>query len=322
MDNQIILSICIPTYNRASYLDKLLNSITKQIDGINSVEVLISDNASTDDTQTVVEKYKKLNSKIIYLRNEKNIGAEKNFIQVLNSGKGCFLKLVNDYLEFKENSIDLMLSYIKSNISEKPILFFTNGNSISKTKFECINKIGLEQFLDEASFYTTWIGAIGLWKDDYQNILSKHQFITKNFFQTELLFECFESKNNSIIYGKKIFDANLVNNQHIDYNYFDAFLEDYLNNLLFRLKTTNRITSKCFSKQKKMLFTGFVYPRYKTFKIKKNHSFNINTKGMEKTIFQIYKTCPYFYWYLIYFPVYLFGFFIKKLFKFQKAVHF
>lgn len=53
--NTPLLSICIPTYNRMSYLERLVNCLTKQIAVINKekniVELIIIDNASEDNTE-------------------------------------------------------------------------------------------------------------------------------------------------------------------------------------------------------------------------------------------------------------------------------
>ena len=55
---QYLVSICIPTYNRAPYLKKCLDSLVCQPEfqqGL--VEIVVSDNASTDDTEKVAEAY-------------------------------------------------------------------------------------------------------------------------------------------------------------------------------------------------------------------------------------------------------------------------
>ena len=50
-----LLSICIATYNRASYIGETLDSIIPQLD--DDVELLVVDGASTDNTEDVVRKY-------------------------------------------------------------------------------------------------------------------------------------------------------------------------------------------------------------------------------------------------------------------------
>jgi glycosyltransferase involved in cell wall biosynthesis len=60
-NKQPILSICVPTYNREKCLRRLLDSIVFQKEFIdtNDVEVVISDNASTDSTKELVNEYVK-----------------------------------------------------------------------------------------------------------------------------------------------------------------------------------------------------------------------------------------------------------------------
>ena len=56
-DVKPLLSICIPTYNRSGYLEQCLESIVHQ-ERFDEIEVIISDNCSTDDTEAVCKKYK------------------------------------------------------------------------------------------------------------------------------------------------------------------------------------------------------------------------------------------------------------------------
>ena len=68
--NQKKLSIAIPSYNRCKYLDLLLASILKQYNDCASlVEIIVSDNASTDATPQIVAKYIEFGLAIKYVRN-------------------------------------------------------------------------------------------------------------------------------------------------------------------------------------------------------------------------------------------------------------
>jgi len=51
-----LVSIIIPTYNRANYLEKAIESVLKQT--YENIEIIVSDNASTDNTMEVMQKYK------------------------------------------------------------------------------------------------------------------------------------------------------------------------------------------------------------------------------------------------------------------------
>ena len=69
----MILSICIPTYNRLPFLKELLPAILGQVDsGRAEVEVVVSDNASTDDTADYLRSLS--NPCLRWWTNETNIG--------------------------------------------------------------------------------------------------------------------------------------------------------------------------------------------------------------------------------------------------------
>ena len=64
-NKQPILSICIPTYNRWYIIEKTINSVVMQDEFQNrEVELIISDNASTDNTKSIVEQFQKKYSNI------------------------------------------------------------------------------------------------------------------------------------------------------------------------------------------------------------------------------------------------------------------
>ena len=58
--NETLLSICITTYNRANYLGDCLSSIVEQFDNrelIDQIEIMISDNASADNTTDIIKGF-------------------------------------------------------------------------------------------------------------------------------------------------------------------------------------------------------------------------------------------------------------------------
>lgn len=106
------LSICIPTYNRANCLRETIESIITQ--ATEEVEIVISDNASSDNTEEVVEQYRRIYPTISYYRHPENVGADRNYLKVveLATGEYCWLFGSDDIM--KEHAITKMLSEIKS----------------------------------------------------------------------------------------------------------------------------------------------------------------------------------------------------------------
>lgn len=89
-----ILSICIPTYNRAHHLVSALESILYQLKDApelsSQVEVVVSDNASIDNTKEVVLHYQSLIPKLIYSRNEENLGPDLNVLRAVEHATGTY----------------------------------------------------------------------------------------------------------------------------------------------------------------------------------------------------------------------------------------
>lgn len=83
-----LVSICIPTYNSALYLAQTLNSIVAQT--YKNIEVIISDNASTDDTPNIIHNYCNQYGWTFY-RNEINIGAGNNFNKLIELANGEYI---------------------------------------------------------------------------------------------------------------------------------------------------------------------------------------------------------------------------------------
>jgi glycosyltransferase involved in cell wall biosynthesis len=81
------VSIGLPVFNGEKYLAEALDSILSQT--YRDFKLIISDNASTDRTEQICREYAAKDRRIRYYRNEKNIGAPKNFNRVfeLSSGK-------------------------------------------------------------------------------------------------------------------------------------------------------------------------------------------------------------------------------------------
>ena len=75
-----LISVLIPTYNRADYLMEAIESVEEQ--DYPNFEIIVSDNASIDGTEKKVKKYLS-NSRFRYFRNEKNLGAVENYRRLL-----------------------------------------------------------------------------------------------------------------------------------------------------------------------------------------------------------------------------------------------
>ena len=72
-----LVSICVPTFNRAGYLRQSLKMICAQ--AYQPLEILISDNASTDETEQICREAASRDDRIRYVRQPKTIGLYGNY---------------------------------------------------------------------------------------------------------------------------------------------------------------------------------------------------------------------------------------------------
>jgi len=96
--NHKLLSICIPTYNRAACLQRLLDNIIPQILELNEgAEICISDNASSDSTRDIVAEIQRRHPDLVRYRvNPENLGFDKNVFAVVNMAEGDFVWTFSD----------------------------------------------------------------------------------------------------------------------------------------------------------------------------------------------------------------------------------
>ena len=73
-----LLSISIPTYNRAQCLGRLLAILHEQSANDPRVELIVSDNASKDGTREMAEDFLRRGMKLRYVRNDVNVGGDEN----------------------------------------------------------------------------------------------------------------------------------------------------------------------------------------------------------------------------------------------------
>ncbi len=95
-----LLTIAIPTFNRAEYLSELLDSMIPQVARANrefaAVQLLISDNCSSDGTPEVIESKLRGKPWVSLYRNDRNVGGDENFILCVERAEGDYVWLFGD----------------------------------------------------------------------------------------------------------------------------------------------------------------------------------------------------------------------------------
>lgn len=237
MRSKPVLSICIPTRNRSECLKCNLMSILKQKpykDGL--VEVLVADNASTDDTQDImVDFVNRFN--VRYIRNNVNIGSEENYKLCINNATGQFIKIINDKVFFLDNSLNEIIKLIIDNQKEMPQIYFSNRDLFSVEHFHFFD------FLYRETFRITSLKTISLWSIDKELVNNDSSCDSNRLWCANANLKLAKNKNDVLIVDMKLFVEQLPRMIVFDYPLFKVFHTEFV-----RLcsKYLERFDDKCF----------------------------------------------------------------------------
>lgn len=141
MKNKLV-SILIPTYNRADFLDYSLKIHIPLVKKYN-IQICIFDNSSTDRTKEVVCKWMHIYPHLIYHQHETNIGGISNFEYALKYPQTDYVWLLGDTYQIQDGAIDYIIKIIKNspqkidaivlNLQKKidiPTCHYNNSNTL------------------------------------------------------------------------------------------------------------------------------------------------------------------------------------------------
>jgi glycosyltransferase involved in cell wall biosynthesis len=148
MNNNPKISIAIPTYNGGDYIKLQLKRFVNETNNIkfkNFFEIIISDNASTDNTKTIINNFLNNNYKnttIKYYRQKKNLGYYENFISAIKKTRGEYLlTLVDHDVPQKGFYLQLLAKFKNKNYKNLIFLPFEKVKPYKKKIFG-LNKLG------------------------------------------------------------------------------------------------------------------------------------------------------------------------------------
>lgn len=110
---QKLVSIVIATYNGAKFLQQQLDSILQQT--YSTLELIIVDDGSIDDTLKILYKYAALDDRIHIYPAEKNLGLVANFERGLKLASGDFIALSDQDDLFHKDKIELLVRKLEEN---------------------------------------------------------------------------------------------------------------------------------------------------------------------------------------------------------------
>ena len=108
-----LLSVCIPVYNEENNVNNTYEIIKKLLDEkLNNLdyEIIFADNHSTDSTKSILENICSKNTKVKYIRYNKNIGYDRSLLQAYINSPGDAVVSIDCDLQ---DSPELILKFIE-----------------------------------------------------------------------------------------------------------------------------------------------------------------------------------------------------------------
>ena len=106
-----LVTICVPTRNRVASLERSIQKILDQ--DYTPLEIVISDNASTDDTEAFCRDLERSDPRVSYVRHSHNIGLHGNLNFCLGSGAGEFLCNFHDHDDHEPTIVSTYVAFMR-----------------------------------------------------------------------------------------------------------------------------------------------------------------------------------------------------------------
>lgn len=277
------LTICIPTFNREIYLNRLLESIYSQKESEN-IAIAISDNCSQDRTKELVNEWKKnTNLDISISINKANLGADKNYFQAVNMSQTEYTWLLGSDDWLVEGALRRILCIMKEN----DIIISSRNNVFQNKKVEIEHHIKLcdEDKIDDYiyEFNINSEKALINYLEKCQTVAGVFSYISSIIFNSKkikfskidpTLIGTYYSHVKPFFYNLISYDTKIiyVSNPLINNTMGnDSFYTNWVSRMNIDLK--GYLLNLKFIKSEKNLYTSFTNILIRTYKL--NDIFNV-----------------------------------------------
>lgn len=226
-----ILTIAIPTFNRKEKLERCLESVIQQAND-ESIEVLVSDNASNDGTEHYMNLFVKVHPQVKYFKNESNLGPDRNFLNCYERATGDYVLLIGD----DDILMPEALRAILEALCLHPVFVHLNtGDILSENPLSCsLPRFaeGPNEYYHSASdvfllmgVHVTYVSSLILKTELVRSIHYKERFVDTFFLQSHVALETLRSKGMYAVVKKYCIAA--TGNDFVNYDLYDVWGRQY-----------------------------------------------------------------------------------------------
>lgn len=301
-----ILSICIPIYNRLSYLERMLERFYEEKELFDSkIELYISDNHSEDDLQTCCNRFIEKGLRLKYHRNDSNLGMDGNFINCFKNAEGDYVWLLGSDDIPRKGYVEKIYSIILNSQKRYGILHLAG----EKAKYnEPLNEVeDSNELLEELNIWITFISGI-LVKKDFINDIDIEKYRGTMISQVPLYLQALVSSSKNAVFYSNIFEKENDSANNGGYNIFQVFVENFLD-IVKEFSNKGIISNSTFKRVKKREFREFLVEHVVNLLILHKNK-NFATEDAWRILWVHYGREVYAYYYII---RRLLGIFIRRI---------
>lgn len=196
-----IVSLCMPTNGVVEWVFPVLESIYTQECDDGEFEVVITDNGNNKEFKEKIKVYSQKYTNLHYF--ETNALPFINEIESYKRAKGKMIKFVNHRTLLVEGALQRLIDLTKNNITEKPIMYFSNG--VLPKRKDIFKYDRFDQFVKNLSYWSSWSTGMAIWKEDFDKLPEDVSNFNELFPHTNVLF-AEKNREKYIIDNTVIFD--------------------------------------------------------------------------------------------------------------------
>jgi glycosyltransferase involved in cell wall biosynthesis len=269
------IDVIIPTYNRSYYLEKTIKSVLNQ--SYEKINIIISDNCSTDGTKGVVETFLS-DSRVKYFCNNSNLGMVGNWKKALNeySNAKYVLILSDDDLLIDKSFIYLSVELLRKNnlclVHGNQLIIDKNGCPLEKGYIKKLptiidGKLFLEKFMSTKDYTLNLSSVIFDRQKVIEADLLNHEVMSVDFLM--FLYIMYDSKIGFI---DKLTSGYRLHDNNVSSSGFQKWVDngEYLKFLFKKIEEKGHLTERENNNALKVLLKRYCKSRlvirlYKTF---------------------------------------------------------
>lgn len=287
-----VLTLCIPIYNRLAYLERQLERFSEDKELFDrKIQLMISDNCSTDDLESCCKKFQEQGLKLTYHRQETNIGPDKNFewgfyhaegkyVWLLGSDDvpvSGFLKRLVGYLD----DSDYGLVHLSMRKMDKEITIYHTSDDMAIA----------------VNYWITFMSSNIIRTESLKNVdLTDYR---KSFMiqVPAYLNACYSYQKNAIIYLSQFFEKDTDAANNGGYNIFEVFVTN-LYGIYEEFVGNGLLSKQAFGKMIKIEYKEFLVG-YIIKVLILGEKGNFKTENSWSALKKYYANKPYAYYYLL-----------------------